>query len=290
MSVAGCNDILTDEISSMWEPPSARVRNRHISHSKSGSLPILCAIEPSKVDQIDVPGPRFGLMMPAGEQTPTESADDTTISFRRYEPEDLLECARMAEDAWPAGSVMASKELELSGMEGYMRYSLGSANWTDIACTSEGVVGFLFGRIDNYHGATMPKRSPLGEVPMILRSSLENGQMTPGHLRFLWNLVLTELKLRLKAPRSDASVEMFIVGSEHRGKGIGTALIERFLRAARDVGSSLVTLYTDDKMSDWQFYEKRGFRRVGTFYDNITSHYSGLDAHGIIFAMDLKED
>jgi ribosomal protein S18 acetylase RimI-like enzyme len=194
----------------------------------------------------------------------------------------------LAEDAWPAGSAIGSKEQELSGMEGYMEFSLSLSNWTDIACTSEGIVGFLFGRIDNYLGKGKPKKSLLGEIPSITKSFFEYGRMTPGLLRFLWNLVLTEMKVKLRTPKSDASIEMFIVDSKHRGKGVGSDLINRFLSVAREAGSSLVTVYTDDRMSDWQFYERRGFRRVGTFYDNITSHYSGLDTRGIIFILDMR--
>ena len=168
-----------------------------------------------------------------------------------------------------------------------MEYSLNLANWTDIAYNSEGIVGFLFGRIDNYPERVPSKKSPFRESSIIIRSFFKE-RVTPTLLRFLWSLILTDLKLKLNIPKSDASIEMFIVDSKHRGKGVGSELLERFLRAAEDAGSSLVTVYTDDRMSNWEFYERRGFRRVGTFYDNITSHYSGLAARGIIFVLDLR--
>jgi len=79
------------------------------------------------------------------------------------------------------------------------------------------------------------------------------------------------------------------VDSRHRGKGIGSALLERFLSAAKEMGSTRVTVYTDDLMSDWRFYERRGFKRITTFYDNITSCYSGTPSLGIIYAMDLEQ-
>jgi hypothetical protein len=63
--------------------------------------------------------------------------------------------------------------------------------------------------------------------------------------------------------------------------------MDRFLKAAADNGAKLVTLYTDDKMSNWQFYERKGFKKIGTFHDNITSHYGGADARGIIYAKEL---
>jgi ribosomal protein S18 acetylase RimI-like enzyme len=129
----------------------------------------------------------------------------------------------------------------------------------------------------------------LGELPSIVRSSLEHGPTMKSMLGFLWSLGLTDLKLMLRMPKSDAAIEMLIVDSRHRERGIGTELMDRFLRTAADSGARLVTLYTDDRMSNWQFYERKGFRRVGTFYDNITSHYSGAHTRGIIYALDLPE-
>jgi ribosomal protein S18 acetylase RimI-like enzyme len=206
-----------------------------------------------------------------------------------YQPGDIPACARLAREAWPADEDITSGHSEQTGMEGYMEYSLGVSNYTDIAVMPDGVVGFLFGRIDGYPGRPIEKQSMLGELPSIIRSSLEHGPTMKSMLGFLWSLVLTDLKLMLRTPRSDAAIEMFIVDSRHRGRGIGSELIERFLKAAADTGARLVTVYTDDHMSNWQFYERRGFRRVGTFYDNITSHYSGAHARGIIYALDLPE-
>lgn len=196
----------------------------------------------------------------------------------------------MAKDAWPAGVSVGSAEQELSAMQSYIEYSLRLANWTDVAYGPQGAVGFLFGRIDNYPGKAFRRKSVVGELPAAVKWFLMKGQRTPWHIAFVWGIMVTELKLRLKTPKSDASIEMFIVDSRYRSRGIGGMLIDRFLEAAKEAGSSLVTVYTDDRQSNWQYYERRGFRRVGTFYDNITSHYSGSDAHGIIFSMDLTKN
>ena len=217
------------------------------------------------------------------------SSSNPDVSIRKYAPGDIPACARLAKEAWPADPGIASDESERSGMEGYMEYSLSVSNWAEIAQTPEGIVGFLFGRIDNYPGRTLPKKSPMGELSSILRSVFDHDGEYLSNLRFIWSIALTELKLKLLMPKSDANIEMFIVASKHRGMGVGGELVGRFLSAAREAGSSLVTVYTDDRMSDWKYYERRGFKKIGTFYDNITSHYSGSDARGIIFALDLKD-
>jgi len=55
------------------------------------------------------------------------------------------------------------------------------------------------------------------------------------------------------------------------------------------VGSSVITVYTDDKTSNWQFYERYGFKKVATFYDNVSSYYADVDSNGIVYALDLRE-
>jgi GNAT superfamily N-acetyltransferase len=223
------------------------------------------------------------------ERTMVDSADRQDISFRRYAPEDLQACTRLAEEAWPPGPDLATNDAVSWGMEGYIESSLMNANWTEIAYDSQGVVGFLFGRIDKYRGEVAAQGSLFGELPMLAKHIVGRYRKTPGILIFFCTLLLTELKLKVNMPRSDAEIRLFIVDSKHRGKGIGSLLIDRFLHNARDVGSTLATVYTDDKMSNWQFYEKYGFRRVGTFHDNVTSYFCNVDSTGMIYVLDLKK-
>jgi len=217
-----------------------------------------------------------------------ETTGQQSISFRRYTPEDLMACTRLAEEAWPPGPGLANKNAGTWGMEGYIESSLMNANWTEIAYDSQGVVGFLFGRINKYRGEVAVPGSLFGELPTLAKHVVGKYRKTPGILVLFWTLLLTELKLKVSMPRSDAEILLFIVDSKHRGKGIGGMLIDRFLHTARDVDSTLATVYTDDKTSNWQFYEKHGFMRVGTFHDNVTSYFCNVDSTGMIYVLDLK--
>ena len=171
-----------------------------------------------------------------------------------------------------------------------MEYSLRASNYADIAYSPAGMAGFLFGRIDG-HGEEKRVSGPdTEETESKTRTSMRDWLFAISHLKFLWCILLTDLKLMLYMPRSDATIEMFIVASEHRGKGVGSALLERYLDAAKGSGAKLVTVYTDDRMSDWRFYERKGFTKVRTFKDNITSHYSGSYARGIIYKLELGQD
>ncbi len=156
-------------------------------------------------------------------------------------------------------------------MEGYMDYGLSRSNWAEAAVSSGAVRGFLFGRIDGLEGARQKHSHPFGELPWISRSLLKSGYDPITLIRFVSSLALTEFKTKLRTPDSGASIEMFIVDPRHEGKGIGTALLTRFSRAASEAGASLVTVATDDTLSTWQFYERKGFKRVATFHDNISS-------------------
>ncbi len=216
-----------------------------------------------------------------------ERATRPDLSFRECVSTDVPACAQMAEEAWPADPRVASRLHLLAGLEGYMEYGLTRSNWTDIACVDLVPAGLLFGRIDGLQGRPQPSDSPLGELPWAAKSLMGARRDMLILLRFLWNLELTEMKARLNMPRADASIEMFIVGSAHRGEGIGTRLLERFVEEARRSGSKKVTVYTDDTLSNWQFYERRGFKRTGGFHDNITSYYSQKRCRGMVYAMDL---
>jgi ribosomal protein S18 acetylase RimI-like enzyme len=104
----------------------------------------------------------------------------------------------------------------------------------------------------------------------------------------LWHFFVTEFKVLVNMPRSDAEVNLIIVDSKHQGKGLGKKLMDRFMKAARDSGCRLVTLYTDDQASNWRFYEAIGFRKVATFHDGLTSYFVERDAKGIVYVLDVK--
>ena len=210
------------------------------------------------------------------------------ISFRRYAHEDLRACSSLAEEAWPAGEHLASDDQEAIGMEGYIESSLLWSNWTDLACDSQGVVGFLFGKIDKLRGGASLAKPSLREARLMAGLLLGGKWRGSMMVAMFWNVFLTELKLMVNVPRSDAAIELLIVSSKYRGRGIGRMLVDRFVQAARSASSSLVTVYTDDQMSNWSFYENYGFRRVGSFHDNVTSYFAGKDSNALIYVLDLK--
>jgi len=209
----------------------------------------------------------------------------TDIAVRKYQASDLRACAELAAEAWPSRMPTISREDQVDGMEGYMMSALAASTWAEVLDESGRVVGFLFGRIEKHRRAgvkLVPEQSLISMASAFIAARHERPSNI---LRMIWNVALTELKMSVNRPHSDAEITMLIVGSAHRGKGYGRLLVERFVDAARADGASVLTVYTDDQSSNWRFYERLGFRRVAEFYDNISSFWVGRRANGIVYVL-----
>lgn len=166
--------------------------------------------------------------------------------------------------------------------------TLATSTWAEVLEESGRVVGFLCGRIDKHWKAgmrLMPKRSSFSAVSAFIAA---RHQRPLWFLKMIWHMTITELKLYLKRPHSDAEITMLIVDVAHRGKGYGRLLVERFIDVARAGGASAVMVYTDDQSSNWRFYERLGFSRAAEFFDNMASFWVGRPAKGIIYVLDLE--
>lgn len=199
--------------------------------------------------------------------------------------EDMDACSRLAWDAWVADSDKSDEFANPLVMEGYVRTFIVRSNWTDVAYDSHGVIGLLFGRIGRLRdkAGSRSLASKLGMIPQFL-FGVHGQRVSPV---VLWHFFMTEFKVLVNVPRSDAEVNLIIVGSKHQGKGLGKKLMERFVESARHAGCRLITLYTDDQASNWRFYEVIGFKKVATFHDGLTSHFVERDANGIVYVLDL---
>lgn len=166
--------------------------------------------------------------------------------------------------------------------------TLAASTWAEVLEESGRVVGFLYGRIDKHWNTgtrLMLKRSSLSAVSAFITARRKRPLW---FLRMIWHIALTELKLYLNRPHSDAEITMLIVDVAHRRKGYGRLLVERFIEVARAGGASAIMVYTDDQSSNWRFYERLGFTRAAEFYDNMASFWVGRPAKGIIYVLTLE--
>ena len=104
----------------------------------------------------------------------------------------------------------------------------------------------------------------------------------------LKKFLATELNIDLYTPRVDGVIELFVVDAAYRGKGIGKALVDRFLSAAKSKGAHTVSVYTD-LLSNWHFYEVYGFQRMCAFHDELNSYIEQTDVEGYIYLVDILE-
>jgi len=202
--------------------------------------------------------------------------------LRPFRPEDIHACTRLTWEAWAIWPGEPEDQVNPRVMEGYVRSFLVRSNWREVAYDSHGVIALLFGRIGKAeHG---PLTSELTMIPEFLFRRYGRPLSPVVLLHFL----STEFKVLLNMPKSDAEVNLFIVASTHRGKGLGTRMMNRFMDSAKKAGCKLVTLYTDDQVSNWSYYERRGFRRVATFRDGLTSYFTEKESKGIVYSLALK--
>jgi ribosomal protein S18 acetylase RimI-like enzyme len=210
-----------------------------------------------------------------------------SIGFRNYTQEDLPACVRLAQEAWPLrpGLALNARAGEMIGA--WIGATVDSASWAEVAQDEHGIVGMLFAEVKG-RPARKERRSTYGiEIGTFLRGLTGDYGNAVTTIRFLGSFLMTELKLLINRPRSDAEISMLIVQEGHRGKGLGKQLVDRFIEGAKKQGARSVSLYTDDQTSNWRFYEIMGFKQVAKFYDNGSSRYAGKHANALIYRMDF---
>jgi ribosomal protein S18 acetylase RimI-like enzyme len=212
------------------------------------------------------------------------------VTFRKYEATDLRRCAGLAEQAWPMRGERRTDPDEPSAFEPWIESSSMSATWAEVAVVSGDVVGFLFGSVDKMK----PKGAGLEEVLNMLwmvRRMLSGGfDRWEAPLRTMLSFSFMEFKLEVNKPDADADIILLIVDAKYRGRNIGKALVDRFVETARNAGAHAISLFTDDKISNWKFYEIYGFRKTSTFYDNISTYFAGEPANAIYYLLDLDKN
>jgi ribosomal protein S18 acetylase RimI-like enzyme len=209
------------------------------------------------------------------------------VSFRPFRPDDLSACAKFAADAWPVVSALVPEQDSVKLMHGYIELACLPSTWLEVACISDQVVGLLFGRVDSDCTPVTKLRMLSSSLRLGYKAILGQYGRIKNPLILLRKGIATGDRVKKHMPEADAIVELFVVDSEHRGKGIGRALMNRFVTAAKRKGARAIALHTD-QLSSWWFYEKYGFKRWSAFTEVISSHLKGEDVEGYAYVMELE--
>jgi ribosomal protein S18 acetylase RimI-like enzyme len=209
------------------------------------------------------------------------------VTFRPFRVHDLSECSRLAADAWPAMATLVPEEEGAKFMRSYVELSRSASTWLEVACIGKSVVGFLFGSIDADCNIVAELKAFISSLVVGVKVLTGSYGRLSRPLTLLRKYLATERKVERPSSASDAEVELFVVGSPHRGKGIGKALMDRFVAVAERKKARVITVYTDP-LSNWMFYERYGFRRSNTFEDDFNSYLKHEDVKGFIYAIETR--
>jgi len=211
------------------------------------------------------------------------------ISFRPFNKDDIQKCSRFAADAWPQlSSKMLNKDITKL-MIADLQLACFTSTWLEVACDSDEVVGFLFARVNADFTKKRGFKVLAASLVVCAKTIIGSYGRIVKPFTFLKKTIAVERKAKKYSPKSDAEVEYFVIDAKYRGKGIGKALMDRFISTARKSGVKTVILCTD-QLSNWKFYEKYGFKRHNTFIDDLSSYCDGEDIEGYIYSMEIDID
>lgn len=205
------------------------------------------------------------------------------FNFRPYKKGDLIRCAELSVDAWPIVSLFVEKENVIKFMQAYVELSLTLSDYTEVCCDKEKVVGFLLGSTGK---TRISKKEKQENRKLLWRFITGKYGRIKGRFKFLLAFMISLIKVELFCSRFDGEVVLFVVDREYRRQGIGRALLDHFLKYANEKEAKTIYLSTDIE-SNWNFYEKYGFKKYREFYDNSLSVMKGRKTISFIYYYEL---
>lgn len=202
------------------------------------------------------------------------------VSFREYGSEDLGRCIEITASGWP--------ELTKSMHSATVDWYLGSATWKDVACVSGMAVGVLFGRVDGDLTGLRRLRRILVHVKVYLKLLFGLYGRLPSRLTCIKYCISGDRRIAANSPAVDGEIVFFAVDAAYRRKGIGKALMDRFIEQAKKKDVGHISVYTTNPGSDWTFYERYGFRKHGSIRDDFMSFAWKEDVAAMIYVLDIE--
>lgn len=214
---------------------------------------------------------------PSEAINPGPSAE--TVIFREYEPEDFQRCVEITASGWP----QLVRSIHLASVEWY----LGSATWKDVACVSGMAVGVLFGIVNEDMTISLKLRTFFARMTVYLKALLGLYGRLPNRLTFVRTAISDDRRIAANSPKSEGEITFFAVDEAYRGRGIGKALMSRFINYAKKKNARKVFVHTTDPGSNWMFYEEYGFKKYSSFRDDFMSFALREEVTALIFDFDI---
>ena len=210
------------------------------------------------------------------------------VSTRAYRHSDRDRCVALSVEAWPQMSAALPGGAATDFWGVLFDLAHDYADWHEVACVSDSIVGFMFGRSLRSSSAResigFGWRFLSGMYNVARKSSFAD--MIP----VFCTCVLSELKIQFKNPSCDSEVAFLVVESGYRGKGLGKRLLRTFIDHARSNGRKSMSVYTTDPGCNWGFYEALGFKKAVEFDDDVGTYLEGSPSRGLIFTLDMRAE
>lgn len=205
------------------------------------------------------------------------------LTYRRYDKGDLDALVELTKQAWPVVYNLADDKNTTLLAKSYVLSNLCSANYAEICCNGDQIVGFLLANVKTREGDKLEKS---GNKKLVFDYLLGRYGRFRKRYRMLFAQIAAIAKTERICKKFDAEILLFVVDSSFRGHGIGTTLINDFLASAKADGAGSVFLATD-VLCNRIFYEKLGFIKYGEFYDDCLSILMGKRANTDIYLMPI---
>lgn len=186
------------------------------------------------------------------------------FTVRAYTPDDLTDCARCFYEGFFHCGITDNDRLYLND---YAQVMIEKSNFTYVAVAEGKVVGFICGL---YSKVFNPKLFKSYDTPkhygMWLKFVFKyylKGYRLSKDFDAAYKVFFAQLQERKKLPLGQCDCELAALSScrDYR-RGVGTALLEAFVKRCRRDNAKSIRLFTNTDAS-YTFYDRRGFRRVG---------------------------
>ena len=197
------------------------------------------------------------------------------FTVRPYKEEDAAACGDCFYEGFFSCSVDQNDKILLRDYaqiliekcNDYAQILIEKCNFTYVAETEDHqVVGFICGKYDKRFSKALAAQYETKKhygrwCKMFLKFYLKRYKMSaPFQKQF--DAFFRQLQERDKETVGKCDLELVALSSRRNyRKGLGTALVTQFLNRAKADGADRVRLFTNT-LASWEFYEKRGFKKV----------------------------
>jgi GNAT superfamily N-acetyltransferase len=207
-------------------------------------------------------------------------------TLRDYQPDDLVRCQELINQAWDFDGNIAHPEVAALAKDIYVNGSLAESRHYRVVEDDGVVLGLLFGaagvadKFPNGYGGVV------GSLRVLLRLLRVRNWSFAEKRRWIATIRAHEVARAEVNRRSDSEITLLAVDEAARGRGLGGQLLAEYLEVCRSLGKARVTVETD-VLSNFGFYEHNGFVRLGQFDSPMTELFSGGSGETYVYELRL---